>query len=142
MHAILTPCHYLSYMLIPKYYPGKFTSQEEDSAMQFVNDNYKKLLFLTVKIRAQTDIFKPYLFEELVSKTSCLAWWKSILFSKKDYIDLGMLELVKTLMTAISSSASIERIFSTFGLVHSKLRNRLGVEKAGKLVFIYRMTNM
>lgn len=29
----------------------------------------------------------------------------------------------------------------TFGLVHSKVRNRLGVEKAGKLVFIYKLLN-
>ena len=43
------------------------------------------------------------------------------------------------LMGAPASSASIERVFSTFGLVHSKLRNRLGVERASKLVFCYRM---
>lgn len=42
---------------------------------------------------------------------------------------------------AVNSSASIERIFSKFGLVHSKLRNRLGVEKAGKLVIIFRVLN-
>jgi hypothetical protein len=38
-----------------------------------------------------------------------------------------------------SSSAAIERIFSNFGMIQSKLRNRLGLVKAGKLVFSYRM---
>jgi hypothetical protein len=38
-----------------------------------------------------------------------------------------------------SSSATIERIFSNFGMIRSKLRNRLGLVKAGKLVFCYRM---
>ena len=38
-----------------------------------------------------------------------------------------------------ASSASVERVFSSFGLVHTKLRNRLGVERAAKLVFCYRM---
>ena len=37
-----------------------------------------------------------------------------------------------------SSSASLERWFSTFGFVWSKTRNRLGQEKAMKLVKIYR----
>lgn len=36
---------------------------------------------------------------------------------------------------------SVERLFSTFGLVHSKMSNRLGVTKAEKLVFIYRVLN-
>jgi hypothetical protein len=35
-----------------------------------------------------------------------------------------------------SSSAAIERIFSNFGMIQSKLRNRLGLVKAGKLVFL------
>ena len=41
-----------------------------------------------------------------------------------------------------ASSASVERVFSTyFGFVHSKVRNRLGVEKAGKLVFLHKLLN-
>ena len=38
-----------------------------------------------------------------------------------------------------SSLAAIERIFSNFVMIQSKLRNRLGHVKAGKLVFCYRM---
>ena len=38
-----------------------------------------------------------------------------------------------------SCLAAIERIFSNFGMIQSKLRNRLGLVKAGKLVFCYRM---
>jgi len=49
--------------------------------------------------------------------------------------------MYRQLLCAVGSSAGVERIFSTFGLVHSKLRNRLGVEKAGKLVFIYKLLN-
>ena len=45
------------------------------------------------------------------------------------------------LQTAVASSASIERIFSRFGLVHSKLRNQLGIAKAGKLVFLHKVFN-
>jgi hypothetical protein len=35
-----------------------------------------------------------------------------------------------------SSSTAIERIFSNFGMIQSKLRNRLGFVKAGRFVFL------
>ena len=38
-----------------------------------------------------------------------------------------------------ASSASVERVFSTFGYVHTKLRNRLGNDKTEKLVRCNRM---
>ena len=38
-----------------------------------------------------------------------------------------------------SCLAVIERIFSNLGMIQSKLRNRLGLAKAGKLVFCYRI---
>jgi hypothetical protein len=38
-----------------------------------------------------------------------------------------------------SNLAAIERVFSNFVMIQSKLRNRLGLVKAGKLVFCYRM---
>jgi hypothetical protein len=38
-----------------------------------------------------------------------------------------------------SCSVAIERIFSNFDMIQSKLRNRFGLVKAGKLVFCYRM---
>ena len=40
------------------------------------------------------------------------------------------------------SSAGIERIFSTAGLVQSKLRNRLEVEKVGRLVGVSRLLSL
>ena len=36
-----------------------------------------------------------------------------------------------------ASSAAIERIFSNFGLIQTKLRNKLKIQKCGKLVFCY-----
>ncbi len=45
------------------------------------------------------------------------------------------------MLTPVVTSASIERLFSTYGLVHTKLRNKLGNEKAGKLVFLYKALN-
>ncbi|KAF0710561.1 uncharacterized protein FWK35_00025510, partial [Aphis craccivora] len=46
--------------------------------------------------------------------------------------------LLSDLLSILPSSASLEHIFSTFGLIWNKLRNRLGHEKAAKLVKIHR----
>ena len=51
------------------------------------------------------------------------------------------MDLCHQVLGAVASSAGIEHEFSTIGLGHSKLRNRLGVEKAGKLVLIYKVLN-
>jgi hypothetical protein len=48
-------------------------------------------------------------------------------------------QINQLLLEMSSSSAAIERIFSNLGMIQSKLRNRLGLVKAGKLVFCYRM---
>ena len=53
--------------------------------------------------------------------------------------DEDFIQLIKCLLCSVASSSDVERTFSTFGLVHSKLRNRLGVAKPAKLVFIYRV---
>ena len=45
----------------------------------------------------------------------------------------GLGELMIQLHSSCASSASIERIFLSFGLIHHKMRKRLGVEKAAKL---------
>ncbi|CAJ0949019.1 unnamed protein product [Ranitomeya imitator] len=41
----------------------------------------------------------------------------------------------------ITTEEGVERIFSSFGLIHSKLRNRMGPNKAGKLVFLFQIMN-
>ena len=63
---------------------------------------------------------------EILKNTDHLDWWKNqeFMLDKKHLV------------------SGIETIFSTFGLVHSKLRNRLHIEKAAKLVFLYKLLNM
>lgn len=45
------------------------------------------------------------------------------------------------LSTARASSEGLERIFSTFGLVHSKVRKKLGVKMTAKVVFLFKALN-
>ena len=79
--------------------------------------------------------FKLYLFDDQVIKNiSPLTWWNS-----QNITEMKL--LYNAFLTAVSSSAGVERVFSEFGLIHTKLRNRLGVEKVAKLVFLYKYYN-
>ena len=64
---------------------------------------------------------------EILKNTDHFDWWKNqeFMLDKKHLV------------------SGIETIFSTFGLVHSKLRNRLYIEKSRKTCFfLYKLLNM
>jgi len=46
-----------------------------------------------------------------------------------------------TVQCNCNNSAGLERIFSSYGLVHSKLRNKFGNKKAAKLPFLFKHLN-
>ena len=80
--------------------------------------------------------FPESYFSEKVSSMDAVTWWKAV--GKSSALPSSFIGLVNQLLTSPASSASVERIFSNFSYVHSKLKNRLGVERAAKLVFCYR----
>ncbi len=95
-----------------------------------------------MKFLAKADPFHDFLFDcDVVNTISPLQWWKSHSSSKGSGIDVEVEIAITQLLTAIASSASVERIFSTYGLVQSELRDRLDNEKAGKLVFLFKCLN-
>jgi len=67
-------------------------------------------------------------------------WWQVMekKAEKSTSIPAEFCRLMRGLHSAPASSASLERIFSTFGHVWSTQRNRLGPNKAEKLVKAYR----
>jgi hypothetical protein len=46
-------------------------------------------------------------------------------------------QLIVRIFKAIANSVASERAFSAINLIYTKLRGRLGIEKANKLIFIY-----
>jgi hypothetical protein len=75
--------------------------------------------------RAQISPFKNYLFpgesNESIKNVKPITWWLAL----KNNVNTVTFDLVTQLHTAVASSAGIERLFSAFGLVHTKLRSRL-----------------
>ena len=64
-----------------------------------------------------------------------VTWWKAL---KNADISADFVALITKLLSSPASSASIERVFSSLGLIHTKVRNRLGNAKAARLAFCYR----
>ncbi|MCO5578351.1 hypothetical protein L7F22_032192 [Adiantum nelumboides] len=64
-------------------------------------------------------------------RVGAVTWWE-------DYgADAPQLQsLAIKILSHVCSSSAIERLWSTFGHIHSKTRNRLGVQKANDLVFV------
>ena len=52
-----------------------------------------------------------------------------------------LVQIACSIVTAVASSAGLERYFSTLGLTYGTLRSSLGVEKAGKMAFLFKQLN-
>lgn len=79
---------------------------------------------------------------ELLESMSAHKWWALMSTRTADTEFKEFCQIIAKLHACPASSAGIERIFSTFGHVWSKFRNKLGIEKVFKLVTIYKyLTN-
>ncbi|XP_073415149.1 uncharacterized protein [Dendrobates tinctorius] len=132
MGQALTPAHFLANIVNIHYQGQNLSAEEEELAMTWVSSNHPSLMPTIINFRAKGEPFKKYMFaEDILRKVTPVNWWKSL-----KRLDLETVQVMISLLTAVASSAGVERIFSSFGLIHSKLRNRLGPNKAGKLVFL------
>ncbi|XP_073512843.1 uncharacterized protein [Phyllobates terribilis] len=137
MGQALTPAHFLANIVNIQYHGQNLSAEEEELAMTWVSSNHPSLMPTIINFRAKGEPFKKYMFaEDILRKVTPVNWWKSL-----KRLDLETVQVMISLLTAVASSAGVERIFSSFGLIHSKLRNRLGPNKAGKLVFLFQIMN-
>jgi hypothetical protein len=74
--------------------------------------------------------------DEIINSITDYEWWRSFIATNPGYLSASEVYQIFQLTNAVCSSADIERVFSSIGLIHSKLRNKLGVEKANKLCFL------
>ena len=131
--AALTPAHLLAYILDPRYYGHPHLTREEfKTAINFLRDHNQSAHPSVLKYLAMESPYESYMLSpDILKDVDPLTWW----ISQKFHLDEHIISLVEQLHTARASTAGIERIFSTFGYVHSKTRNRLNTAKAAKLVF-------
>lgn len=139
---IIRPEHFVANIMDAKYGGGKLTSEEEEEAEAWIMQYHPEWLpaIMAFKIK-DVDYFPKSLFSEnIVSQFSASKWWEILKekVQKNNKLDSDFCSFFQSLHSVPSSSASIERIFSTFGFIWSKLRNRLSSEQCEKLVKIYK----
>jgi len=66
-----------------------------------------------------------------------LLHWLHFIHAESNGVNSDFVDFVIRLLQAPASSASVEHTFSNLGQIHSKIRNRLGNQTAGKLVFCF-----
>lgn len=132
--------HYLAYLLNPKYKGEGLTDKQKESARSYLTERYPESISLLIAYEAEATPFPGTYFTETGKNMNPITWWTAI---EKSFVsDVHSKECCKFIIQLLScpaSSASIERMFSNFGVIHSKLRNRLGMNTTAKLVMCYRM---
>ena len=140
-----TSTHNASYLLDPRYTGDNLNSDELEGAITLIlnltvaQDNSQIIGEIT-NFRTKSNIFnKPLIWSATKVVTSAYKtssnitpadWWTSW-FSTSALHDVAV-----KLLQMPASAASCERNWSTWGMVHSKLRNRLLTNRSGKLVYI------
>ena len=133
----MTPTHYLAYLLHPMYRGKKLDSDHTNSVQEILLkidvDSVPELLnFMSDSL----PIPKTLVHESVISKTKPKVWWSSI--ERSNSVNKTLCQLAMKLLSMPLSSPSLEHVFSNFGVIQTKLRNSLGLQKAAKLVFCYR----
>jgi len=91
---------------------------------------------MLISYQTEAAPFPPSFFLDASISMNPTTWWKVV---EKCGVPHDFVELALKLLSVPVSSTSIERIFSSFGGIHTKIPNQLGNEKTAKLVFCHRI---
>lgn len=140
-----TDTHNAAYLLDPRYLGENLSSAELESAILLIQElspeeDVNALVGEVTNFRSKANTFnRPILWSAAKNvKSVCkntsdvhpVAWWTGWLKNSALY------SAARKLLSMPASAASSERNWSTWGILHSKLRNRLTTSRAGKLVYI------
>lgn len=141
----LQPCHFAAFLISPVYLQqfNMLLLQDSEVGTNYIEDDFQ-ISFLPkyYKFKAKLHPFSGALMnEEVINHMTAYEWWRSFIATNPNYLCENEIYKLYQLTNAVCSSADIERVFSSMGLIHSKIRNQLGVEKANKLCFLYKTLN-
>lgn len=136
MNQALQPFHLAAYLLNPKYRGVHLSEQQTESARNWIKQRDVSYISPVISFEAQAAPYPSSFWSASATSMDSCIWWRAM---TKVNFPPGFVDLMIRLQKLPASSASVERVFSNFSTNQTKLRNRLGIEKAGKLVFCYRM---
>jgi hypothetical protein len=125
--------HFLANLLHPVYEGKKLAPEELVKAQDWLDAKFPLMTPELARWVAGGSVSGALGSASTREKTDPVVWWQALKTTKifsSDFCDQA-----SVLLKLPASSASIERGFSEMGATQSSLRNRLGSEKAGKLVF-------
>lgn len=129
-----------AYLLDPKFSNSNESSRlrpdhEDDSAMKLIAFENPSFVATVLKFKARTPPFQDYL--SVFARSSRTNKFFNMVEVTRKEDSRNFLDFVTNVFSCVTSSAGLERLFSSYGIVQSKLRNKLGVEKCAKLVRYY-----
>lgn len=133
--------HFAANMLDHRFLGQRLNNKQKEEAYAFIASKNEDYLPFVMALTSNSLPFPKYMFGPQFHHTSPLVWWKSLCLTGWPTEKESFLVFCEKLLTAVASTASLERYFSTFGFVQSKLRNRLERDKTAKLVFLFKYLN-
>ena len=138
MNDALSPPVLAAYLLDHRFQGKVLTPTETQEALDYIKLMNADAMPHVMQFLAQEPPFSKHLFDSELAKAAPVSWWKT-------GVRLGFPESIVNLAVAIvggaSSSGGLERHFPSLGFSYGTLRAQLGIEKAGKLAFLYRELN-
>jgi hypothetical protein len=128
--------HLVAYCLHPTYQGSELTPKQQETVANWIIAKDPSYLAPLMAFQARESPFLPAFFNDTTLSIPPVTWWKS---TASRGVPQDFINMVTQLFRSPPSSAAIERVFSSFGLIHTKLRNRLGNTTVSKLVFCYRV---
>lgn len=120
-------------------YAGKLmTSDQLEAAMDLLLDRSPEFVTVAQAFLAKDVSFFPKssLHEDVMNSSHPANWWYAL--KHRDNVPEALIEFLRPMYRCPSSTASIERVFSTYGFVQTEHRNRLTQDKVMKLSFNFR----
>ena len=136
----IEPIHLAAYLLNPASHGIELDPEEDIKAMQYIYELGQHLKINVMKeladYKAKDNFWKNRFIWSQVEETDALSWWKGICSSTKLH------KIAVAILSAPYTSAATERTFSTQADVHTKKRNKLTTERAGKITYISHNWNL
>ncbi|XP_063907445.1 uncharacterized protein LOC135125715 [Zophobas morio] len=136
----LGPIHYLANLLDPSQKGKKLTNNEIITATELFYqiaekhpkycEFFEEIIEGFAQYRAGHGIFSKEFVKKSENAISPLTWWSGLCSTSK------ISTMAADILSLPSSTAATERTFSRYATIHTAKRNRLTVERAGKLTFI------
>ena len=134
--------HKSAYLLDPRYHGMLLSDNDRVSAVEFICKLAETFAFCDLSIdddkiqenlalyTAREGFYSKSFLWKNVEKISPTAWWKGFCSTQE------LSKIACKLLNLPSTTASVERSFSTYANIHTAKRNKLSNDKAKKLVFI------